>query len=244
VKRKSLVVQLILFLIVLFSNAPTGMPRFQVAAFYIPLLIVYFGFLKKNINYALFIIMGVLFLFPLLNQFRYMSDSYDLELKLNTDMFAKEDFDSYQNALVVIKTNEITYGRQLLGAALFFVPRSLWKNKPVGSGNYLAEKNNYEWSNIGLSYFGEGFINLGYFGVVLFSLALSYVSAKLDCLYWNFENNTSLFFDVFYLLMLGILFFLLRGDLLNTFAYAVGVGLCVKFLFSLLKFTKIITLFK
>jgi hypothetical protein len=44
--------------------------------------------------------------------------------------------------MAAIKYSEIesiTYGRQLVGALLFFVPSSLWPNKPIGSGTLVAE---------------------------------------------------------------------------------------------------------
>jgi len=53
------------------------------------------------------------------------------------NMFVARDFDSYQNFAIVFFEDFITYERQLLGALLFWVPRSIWPNKPIGSGAFV-----------------------------------------------------------------------------------------------------------
>lgn len=85
-------------------------------------------------------------------------------------MFKEGHFDSYQSILSVLNSEIITYGNQLLGVLLFWVPRSIWSNKPIGSGAFMAEITNLDFSNISMNYFAEGYINFGVFGMFLFLL--------------------------------------------------------------------------
>ena len=212
--------ELFLILASLFSNFPAGMPRFQAAALYIPVLIVYFRVFSKNYAFALFFCLGLLIIFPFLSQFRDL-DKLNDNIGIDLTMFSDENFDTYQNTVNVISMNEVTNGSQLLGTLLFFVPRSLWPSKPYSSGEYFANKS--------LSFFGEGFINFGYVGVFLFTIVLALMHSFIDkCYWWNY-TTINVKFSVLFKIFLGMQFFMLRGDLLNAFAYTVGLSLCVVF---------------
>lgn len=81
---------------------------------------------------------------------------------MNFNIFTELHFDSYQNSLNIIINNLITYGEQLLPVLFFYVPASIWINKPKGSSYLLADKLNYSgFSNVAIGFFGEGYINLG-----------------------------------------------------------------------------------
>ena len=114
-------IEIILILITLFSNSPIGMARFQAAALYIPILLVYFKPLSRKLNFTLLFCFGLLVVFPFLNQFRYV-DTIENEVFLNTEMFTEEHFDAYQNTVNVVKNETITYGNQILGVVFFYVP--------------------------------------------------------------------------------------------------------------------------
>ncbi len=218
----------ILFIISILTIFPAAVPRFYAAAVYIPLLLITIRpFTKKNI-FSLTFIAGLLVVFPFLNNFRHFSRNTDLELKLDFGMFTEGHFDSYQNFALIYFEQIITWGRQLLGVLLFWMPRSVWPEKPIGSGYVLAHKMHFTWDNVSANYFAEGYINFGFLGIFLFVLFLSYITSLLDNLYWNkLSNQKHNFFRAVYLLLLGMLFFVMRGDLLSSTAFTVG------FLFSI-----------
>jgi hypothetical protein len=89
-------------------------------------------------------------------------------------MFNQGHFDSYQMFMRVISDDIITYGKQLLTTVLFFVPRALWPGKSVGSGHFVSGLSRLSFSNISMNFFGEGYINFGYFGIMLFILLIAY----------------------------------------------------------------------
>lgn len=229
--KKNYVAEILLLLLMLLTNAPTGMPRFAVAAFYIPLAFIYAPMLKKQYNFALFMFVAVLIIFPFLNLFRL--DDPEFSLATSFSMMLEGHFDSYQMFMRVVSTNHITYGYQLLGVILFFVPRSIWPNKPIGSGYLIAHENGYWHDNLAMNYFGEGYINFGIIGVIIFSIVLAYVNARVDRKYWISPNNCSCLYVLVYLEYVGMEFAILRGALLNIFPVFVGYTLAIFIVFYL-----------
>lgn len=226
-KSNNIIVYTILIILALITCSPFGMPRFSAASMYIPLLLLVVPFLRKRNVFSMIFIVGLLLVFPFLDNFRYF-DADSVKFGFNYDMFLQGHFDSYQNFALVVSDNMVTWGRQLLGVILFWVPRSVWPNKPIGSGAYLAEEQRLIFSNVSCNYFAEGYINFSYIGILLFIIILSYATAKLDKMYWTISMyNKNNYFNVIYYVMIGMLFFILRGDLMSSFAYTIG------FLFSI-----------
>lgn len=213
-----------LFAISFFLTTPfTGMPRNAAAAMYIPVLLWCVPFFQRKNVFILTLTLGLLVVFPFLNNFRVLTSINDISFDLNFDQFEDLNFDSYSMFMRVISGNVITNGYQFLGVLLFWVPRSLWTSKPMGSGFYVAETTHLSFNNISMPYFGEGYINWGYLGVVLFAIVLAYVLAKLDKKYWTYTHYQGKTINkIKYFMLLGLLMFILRGDLLSSFAYTIG----------------------
>ena len=145
------------------------------------------------------------------------------------------DYDSWSNLMAAIKYSEIesiTYGRQLVGAVLFFVPRSFWPNKPVGSGHFVAEnmlmtRYSFWFTNISMPFPAEGYINFGILGIILFAFILALISKITDK--WYKYNDLRLFFSLYVCFHMIFMIFMLRGDLMSSFAYLVGNLLAIFF---------------
>lgn len=224
----------ILLILVLFSNFPFSLPRFYVAAIYLPLLFSYYKRIMYNgLFFKIIIFIGVLYVFPFLNQSRTVTDINNImfSFDLNYDMFLQGHFDTFQNFARVISHNTITYGKQILGVILFWVPRSMFVDKPIGSGGYIANLYNLDFDHISLNYWGEGWINFGFIGVILFSIILANINAKIDYKYWV-RGNATLLFRAQYYVYLGLIFYILRGDLISCFAYTVGLLFVVFFCYK------------
>lgn len=222
-KSKNLFVYILLGIVAFITCFPLAMPRFASAAIYIPLLLLTIPWLRKENVFSLIFILGLLIIFPFLNNFRFYNIDNKITLGFDFDMFTQGHFDSYQNFALIVSENIITYGRQLLGVLFFWIPRSFWPNKPIGSGAYTANEEGFYFDNVSCNYFAEGYINFGFFGIMFFVILLSYISSRFDKYYWEVivkENNN--YFHVIYLVLIGVLFFILRGDLMSSFAYTVG----------------------
>ena len=215
---------ILLLILALITNFPLSLPRFYVAGLYLPLLFSFFrALIKSDILIKTSFIIGILYIFPFLNQGRTVSKINELSFStsINYDMFLEGHFDTFQNFARVIIHNTVTWGQQLLGVIFFWVPRSIYTDKAIGSGGYIAHLYNLQFDHISLNYWGEGWINFGLLGVPLFSMLLAYVNAKFDYKFW--QQTCSYYFVVIYFVYLGLIFFILRGDLISCFAYTVGM---------------------
>lgn len=235
--QKSKLVFLILLFIAIFTCFPTAMPRFAAAALYLPFLLILFPIFKRKYLFNIVFILSLLVIFPSLDLFRTFSDSTEIAPKLEFDMFEKGHFDSYQNFAIILSNNIITYGYQLLGVLFFWIPRTFWPYKPVGSGTYIAEKLNFSFDNVSANFFAEGYINFGYFGIFLFVLFMAFVTARADNFFWkdNKQQYNSLK-SLIYLVSIGFIFFVLRGDLLSSVAYFIGFISSLCFVYKIINF--------
>lgn len=219
--KRDRIAEIVLLFLMLLTNSPTGMARFAVAAFYIPLVFLYSKSVRRPYNFAILMIFGIVVVFPLLDIFRYIGEGGRIGFGIDLMMFASGHFDSYQMFMRVVAEDFITDGRQLLGALLFFVPRSIWPSKPIGSGYVIAYEYNYGLDNLSMNFFGEGYINFGLIGVIIFTLIIAYINANMDRRMWLGERKSPLFTMVFFISM-GMEFAIMRGALMNIMPILIG----------------------
>jgi oligosaccharide repeat unit polymerase len=234
-------IDIVLFLMqtvaLLIICCPTGIARYQMAMIYVGLLLVVFHFFKKGPWFILMMAFGLIIVFPFINAFRRISFG-DVNL-LDTikgvfgsfgDAFLEGDYDAYTMFIITqryVAEHGLTNGMQLLGVFLFFVPRDIWPSKPVGSGQTVAEYFNWSFTNLSSPPMAEGYINFGIFGIVIFAAVFSLVMRRLDNGYWQKRNGA---IDFVYPFVLVFVFFIMRGDLLSSYAYTFGtafVMLCI-----------------
>jgi hypothetical protein len=226
----STVFLLLLFVFSVFLTFPTSLFRYQVAIFYIPFFLTFTSFWNKPYRMQASMLGLLLTLFPFLDKFRELDfENFTWSIDLST--MNHGHFDAYQNFSRVVEINLVTYGSQLIGSLLFFVPRSFWELKPIGSGAILADVENYNFSSISMPLIGEGFINFGVIGVVIFMFIYGLILGNLDRVAWQIKNKgTPSLFIYYYYFLLGAVFFIMRGDLISSLAYT--VGLTSSFLFA------------
>lgn len=226
-------------------NFPTATARFWMAGVYLGILII----LKRKINnshlFKIIIFMGVLVIFPAINSFRNNTFqevfSQGINIPKAADAFLIGDFDSYSmlvRSIIYVDFNGVTLGNQLLGNLLFFIPRSLWAKKPIGSGAMIGESLGWNFTNVSCPYIGEGYINFGILGVLIFSCILAIITKYGDKFYENIftaDNNNITFIEIVYPFSIGFLFFILRGDLLSSLSYYIGFMMPILLLWGIQK---------
>ena len=219
-QKKSFSKQFILFLFVLLCASPLGIPRFMVAYVYFPIVFYYVRFLRNSYFTFIFLTFSLLLFFPFLEQFRSFDPSNSLRFLPKSEFFMQAHFDAYQNFMEVLRVHFITYGWQLLGVILFFIPRFIWPDKPVGSGYQMANNLDYFFNNISMPFFAEGFVNFGFIGITIFTVFLGFwcktVDTKLLTSANSSKNSYGFFIGVFYC---AAIFFMMRGDLMSSFSY-------------------------
>jgi len=230
---------IILALILPITNNLLMFPRFYAFAILLGVIMIILQRYNKNsaLVYLLILFVG-LPLSSAVDQFRSMTSLSinDLRLNINWDFLFYGHFDAYEmfiHTIGYVSENGIVYGKQLIGALLFFIPRSIWEEKPVGSGHFAAEYlNNYFQVlnyNVGFPLVAEMFINFHILGVVFGALFYGFISGSLDKHYNNLiaklKYNHDKEFDFYILLhpfLIGLFLFHLRGDYISSFAYTVG----------------------
>lgn len=212
----------LLLLMTLIVCFPTALSRGVLATIYIAVILQFFSFLHQKNNYTKMYFLGVLVAFPLFNNFRHF---YERQFNFNYELFNTAHFDSFQNFSFLLDEKIVTNGRQLLGSIFFFVPESIWTNKPWGTGTLLAERLDYSFTNVAMSFFGEGYANFGYLGVAFFLVIIVFFNVFLDFLFAN--NKMHSWVKIIYYIFLGFEFYLLRGDLFSSIKILVSFGLAL-----------------
>lgn len=219
VKNKYLFIFLV---IAAFINAfPISMSRVNVATLYLPIVVILARKYFSVKYFSFFLIGSFLFIFPLLNKFREYQFTHKINPFEGFFQFDQAHYDNFYNFALTYFDVPITYGKQLLGALLFFVPRTVWHNKPIGSGNYMANLEGFSFGNVSQNFFAEGYINFGLLGILFFLILYALLSCYIDKLgkiYWERKSWGM----VIYLQLIFFSFFLMRGDLISSIALLIN----------------------
>lgn len=108
---------------------------------------------------------------------------------------------------------EISFGEQLLAALFFFVPRSVWPDKPVGTGASIGEALDFQFTNLSAPLWIEGYVNFGWIGALLFLFLLGYASRTIERAPRSGSLDMPTFLKIF---LPGTMFILMRGDLITA----------------------------
>jgi oligosaccharide repeat unit polymerase len=216
---------LILFFANLLISNPISNPRYWFGTVAISVLFLILKWNKHSFAiWTISLATLLLLIFPYADLFRAETQGISLETNsLSYSLTQDGDYDAFQQILNTVKYIEIsestTHGYQLLGSLLFWVPRSLWAGKPVGSGQFIAEQLGYSFTNLSCPLWAESYINFGWMGVVLIFFIYGYLTEFLQKKYISsFNTNISIYQLIVPFLAAYQLFFL-RGDLLNGISY-------------------------
>jgi oligosaccharide repeat unit polymerase len=223
---------IILMILTLVANNPVSTARYWVGTIYIGLL---FSVIKWNRFtqpiILLFITTVLLIVFPYADIFR---NSLNIEITirpLTEIMASKGDYDSFQQVMNIVDYTSyfgITYGMQFLGVLFFWVPRTIWFDKPIGSGATVAEGLGYQFTNVSAPLWSEFYINFGFLGLIILFFLYGWGSAKLQIKYEISKRNKMInFYRIFVPVFSAYQLFMLRGDLLSSFAYVAPIVLFI-----------------
>lgn len=217
--KKGILYVIILFLITLLLNYPVSVTRYWIGAVYIGLFLVIFKDIIKNRIFDLGMIFVFLIVFPVFQLFKWYSleNLFSDNLVFNRILGAynNADFDAYSmfaRSFSYVEIYGITYGKQLLSSLLFLIPRSIWPNKSVHTGQLIAESQGQTFTNLSCPLIAEGYINFGYLGICIYAIIIAKLIKYFDNKFWNRNNKNNItYIDFIYPFLLGLLIFLLRG---------------------------------
>lgn len=148
-------------------------------------LVVFAGALRTRFRARLTLlgtVVAFLFIFPIADAFR-TSDVRVSRAGFFGEYRANPDYDSFwqiANALSYWIDGLVEPGRQLLGSLLFWVPRSVWPDKPTDTGILLAQYRGYSFDNLSAPAWAEMLVNGGLIAVVVGYIVLGPALAAMD----------------------------------------------------------------
>ncbi|WP_257022803.1 hypothetical protein [Winogradskyella forsetii] len=226
------------FVLLLWFKNPLTEKRNALGPIYIALIFLFYPkMLNTNVKIMSFLFFAMILLFPLFQIFTHIDYSFEAIINkpsLLTKEFAKAKFattfntlnyDAFSNISATIEyvsKNGFSFGYQLLSGLLFFVPRAIWTSKPISTGelvgDFIADRYNFNFTNLSNPLVSEGYINFGIFGVILLSFVLALVMVRF--LIWLNRPDQLKKIIAFYFAI--HLLFLLRGDFTNGYTYFIG----------------------
>ena len=235
-----LIVTGLLLVIILLIKNPLTEKRNALGPIYITIAFLLIPkLLNTNFKALIFLFFSMVIIFPTISLITH--SGYSLEKLVNkpelllyqlrnhdiTNTFTTINYDAFINFSATIEHVErdsFSYGEQLSGAVFFFVPRKIWTNKPISSGefigNYLRDNygdptNPYYFTNLSNPFVSEGYINFGLLGVILFAILLAFFMTLM--VNWINGEDPLKVAAGFYA-SIHMIFFL-RGDFTNGYAF-------------------------
>ena len=216
---------------------PTGLSRNMMASFYVGLIIILIDKTRRGRWFSVVVFAGLILIFPAMNVFRYVGSSdrdlWSAMVSAVQDTYLEGHYDAHQMFISVQRYVDFfgfDYFYQIMGALLFFVPRSIWPSKPVGTGHtVITELNQYYFTNVSAPLVSELYLACGVVGIVVGGILLAKVLKKFDRMYWQ-EKNALTCIRTVYPPVVFMFFFMLRGDMLSSWAYTfaqIAVGMAM-----------------
>jgi oligosaccharide repeat unit polymerase len=211
--------------------SPIGIPRSLAGALYIPLVMMVF-MPRYNSKYTQLcvIVFAILFLAPLADVFRFLNSQHedvDLGSNFNLSYFFAGHFDAFHNLTQTIQLKYKSEGWQLVGTLLFWVPRDIWHGKPQGTAVDFADYGGFYHENISFPLPAEFLVDYGLGGVICGMFLTGLLYRRVDAYLSKPQrpgSTKSYLFELAHLEMSILGLYLLRGTVLVSFGYTVGVA--------------------
>ena len=202
------------------TNFPLVLARYVLFGIVLFILVQTFDFKSARSRVVLTVafVFGALFAMPYAESLTrsigkqtadQISEAYDAYL-------ASPDFDglqSIQNAVIYTDRAGYMDGMQLLSVALFFVPREIWTEKSVATGELTSRASNYPFHNISQPLPSEFYVDFGMTGMAIVTLIFGFLIARLDGwinAYWDAGPRARLIAGI----VVAYTIILMRGALL------------------------------
>ena len=124
------------------------------------------------------------------------------------------DFDAFAQFATVIKWSSMenfSFLHQISGSLLFFIPRSIWANKPFDTGLAVAQMEGLRFQNLSAPWLAEAYVNAGWGGILLIAIIVGYSLGRSQ--HFNLATTRITLLSS---IVVGSMFILLRGSLLQA----------------------------
>ncbi|MEU0917185.1 hypothetical protein [Streptomyces cyaneofuscatus] len=180
-------------------------------------------------------VVGALVLFPYADKFRYDEEGQRTVQSASVfEPLATKDYDQtvmFANTISWVDTRGHTYGRQLAGSALFFVPRAVWSGKPEDTGVRVGQWMGMRMTNLSAPLWTEFWVDFGATGMAGGMALIGYAAARTDRRYalavTRAGPGPGSVLAIAAPLIAGYTFILLRGPLLQAAGKLAIAALCL-----------------
>lgn len=213
-------------------NNPVSNPRYWFLTVLFALLFTVFP--RSPVAYRASLALGIvvaLVVFPYADRFRYERAPTVVGAESLLDPLVIKDYDQVNmvaNTITYVKDgNGHTFGEQLSGAALFFVPRAVWEDKPRDTGFVVGEWMGTDSPNLSSPLWSELWLDFGPVGMVAGFAVVGYLAARTDRRYVQRtvdDPSPGNVLAVVVPVLAGYSFILLRGSLLQA-SGRIGIAL-------------------
>ncbi len=205
-----------LVLVNLVANNPIANPRirFGGVAFAIALVMVHVERPRRLRAFLVALLLLILLVFPYADVFRYDVQQTIKVDTLRDQLVESPDYAMFQqemNGIVYVRDHGFTKGEQTLGAALSFVPKSLWANQPEATGDMISRTDDINASS---TLWTEANVEFGWPAIVALFLLYGFVAMLADESYCRWSRRRPSIIGVAVPLFAAFQFFVLRGALL------------------------------
>lgn len=214
-------------------NNPISNPRYWFLTVLFALLFTVFP--RSPVMYRAALALGLavaLLVFPFTDRFRYDEDGRRaLETDSVLEPLVVKDYDQlnmFANTVTFADDGHgHSYGEQLMGAALFFVPRGVWADKPEDTGFLVGGWMGTDSANLSSPLWAELWLDFGPLGMSLAFAGVGYLAARTDRRYVRRtvdDPSPGNVLAVVVPVLAGYSFILLRGSLLQA-SGRIGIAL-------------------
>lgn len=219
---------LVLSVLNLAVNNPLNSPRFWFGTVLLGLALALVPWQKSYTFslWALGIVLALVLVFPYADLFRATIEPDVTRVESWRLLVEKADYDAFQqvmNAVLHVSDEGLSYGKQFLGTSLFWIPRTVWPDKPVSSGELVAETSGYQYTNLSFPLWAEAYIDGGILALMLVFLLYGFGTARLELAFVREQPRNLTFLSLVVPIYAAYQFFLLRGALMSAFAYFIPI---------------------
>ena len=180
-------------------------------------------------------VVGALVVFPYADKFRYDDEGQRPAQSASVfEPLVTKDYDQmvmFANTISWVDTRGHTYGRQLTGSALFFVPRAVWSGKPEDTGVRVGQWMGLRMTNLSAPLWTEFWVDFGASGAIGGLSLIGYAVARTDRRYalavTRAGPGPGSVLAIAAPLIAGYTFILLRGPLLQAAGKLAIGALCL-----------------
>lgn len=173
---------------------------------------------NKSLYFSLYIA-GFFFAFSMLRQKNLLDGNL-----LSFVDFRQADYDAYQIFILVVryvKEYGISWGLNILSAVCCFIPRSIATWRMEATGGIVVSSAGSWFKNVSCPLQAEMYFAFGIFGVIILSVLLGLLVCWLD----SRCEEESHFYKGLFAILSGVTLYVMRGSLLPTFSFTVGIML-------------------